>query len=320
MSFWKKIAYMQLHRICDQECIFCAQPSNWNYMNFDEIRKQIDSYVLKWYEWVIFSWWEPSISPFFFETLEYSQKNNLDMSILTNWHMFENEDFAKKSIEYWLKKYHISLHSHIKKIHDKIVLKEWWYIRSLKAMNNILKYWWNLTVNITINSKNVKFFDKTILFFIKLFPRLDWFIINNLETSQIKSKYYSIIAKLKDIDKVIKKSLQIILDNNKNIRIERVPMCYLRWYEHLSTDIEFTVLNEKKYLHYLDWNTKSWELNKNTCSADYTYWKNCKKCDLNKICSWIEWLWVHFNEEELFTQNLSKVEYNNILSNIWKTI
>lgn len=313
MNKWKKIAYMQLHRICDQDCIFCAQPTNWNFMDFEEIKKQINTYINDWYKDVILSWWEPSMSPYFFDTLRYCNKKGIELSILTNGHMFQDDIFSEKSIKLGLKKYHISIHSHIKEIHDKIVVKEGSYIRSLKAMNNILIHWWNLTINITINSKNIKFLDKTILFFIKLFPKLDWFIINNLETSQIKPRYYWIIAKLNDIKIIIKQVLQTILDYNKKVRIERVPMCYIRWFEHLSTDIEFTINDEEKYLHYLDWNTRSWVLSKETCSSDYTYWNNCIKCDLNKICSWMEWLWIHFDENDLITQKLTKEEYEKIL-------
>lgn len=314
MKKWKKIAYLQLHRICDQDCIFCAQPTNWNYMNFLEIKKQIDFYISKWYDWIIFSWWEPTISPFFFETIKYCNEKKLDMKILSNWHKFEDEEFVKKSIEFWLKKFHISIHSHNEKIHDALVKKNWWYKRSLKSMKNIIKLWWSLTINITINNYNVDFFPKSILFFIKAFPSLDWFIINNLETSQIKSTYFWVIAPLEKVYKIAKKTLDIIIKNNKRVRIERVPLCYIRWYEHLSADIEFSLFNERKFLHFLD-NSLSGELNKNTFSAEYTYWKNCLKCDFRWICSWLEWIWKHYKEEDLYTQKITKQDILNIKRN-----
>jgi hypothetical protein len=62
----------------------------------------------------------------------------------------------------------------------------------------------------------------------------------------------------------------------------------MRGYEHLSTDIEFTLLGEKKYLHYLDGNTISGELNESTTQAHYKYADNCNSCDLKGICSGME--------------------------------
>lgn len=323
MEKTQKTAYLQLHRICDQDCIFCAQPTNGKYLNFWEIQKQIDFYISEWYSEIIFSWWEPSMSPYFFETLEYCKKKNMHMRILTNWHKFMNSEFAKKSIQAWLHSYHISIHSHIESIHDSMVKKQWSYKRSLQAMMNILKYGGKLTVNITVNSYNVKYFPKMIHFFLKNFHTLDGFIINNLETSQITSRYYSVIASLWDIKKIIIPSLQLILDQHKNVRVERVPMCYLRGYEHLSTDVELSLMWEVKYLHYLDAQTSSWELNSDTFSADYTYGKACNSCDLKEICWWIAWLWEHYNEEDLYTQRLTEEEkerlYTYINNFLWKS-
>ncbi len=316
MKLTKKTAYLQLHRICDQDCIFCAQPTNGKYLNFWEITQQIDYYHTEWYTDIIFSGGEPSMSPYFFETLKYCRELGLEMRILTNGHMFEDKEFAKKSLEEWLHSYHISLHSHIERIHDTMVKKEWSYKRSLRAMNNILLYWWELTINITINNYNVSYFPKTILFFLKMFPDLKGFIINNLETSQITSKYYGVIASLGDIKKIIIPAIEYIQSYDKDVRIERVPMCYMRWYEHLSTDVEYSLMDEVKYLHYLDDNTISGELTRDTFSADYTYWDNCNSCDLKWICAWLDGIGKHYSQDDFISQSLSQTEFRDLQNNI----
>jgi hypothetical protein len=61
-----------------------------------------------------------------------------------------------------------------------------------------------------------------------MFPGLKGFIINNLETSQITSRYYGVIASLGDIKKIIIPAIEYIQSYGKDVRIERVPMCYMR--------------------------------------------------------------------------------------------
>jgi 2-iminoacetate synthase ThiH len=51
----KKIAYLQLHRICDQECLFCAQPSNGASLDEDSLKKQIQLFHTEGYSKIIFS-------------------------------------------------------------------------------------------------------------------------------------------------------------------------------------------------------------------------------------------------------------------------
>lgn len=112
------------------------------------------------------------------------------MMILTNGHMFQDLNFTQRAIRAGLKKYHVSLHSHIEKIHDSLVKKQGSYRRSLSAMKNIIFAGGKLHINITINSYNVSYFPKTISFFLNFFPEIQGFILNNLETSQITSQYH----------------------------------------------------------------------------------------------------------------------------------
>ena len=309
----KKIAYLQLHRICDQECIFCAQPSNGAVLNFQNIKNQVDTYKEEWYSKIIFSWGEPSLNKDFFQVISYVQSLWIEMTILSNGHMFENFDFAKKSLSLGLVNYHISLHSHIPAIHDKLVMKAWWLKRCCSALRNLLFLGAHVSINVTINAYNVSYFDKLILSIIKTFPQIEGFIINNLETSQIPENHHHVIAQLDQMKTTIPKSLQIIIDAGKRVRIERIPMCYIRWYEYLSTDLEYTQWDEQKYLHYLGEMRNSGELNKNTYLHDSKYSPSCSRCDLYGLCAWMEWLHKHYNPEDLFPQVVSEEEKNQIL-------
>jgi MoaA/NifB/PqqE/SkfB family radical SAM enzyme len=95
----QKTAYLQLHRICDQDCIFCAQPTNGKYLNFSQISDQIDYYILQGYTGIIFSGGEPTMSPYYFDTIDYCFERKVSMRILTNGHMLASSSFALRSIK-----------------------------------------------------------------------------------------------------------------------------------------------------------------------------------------------------------------------------
>lgn len=315
---WFKIAYLQLHRICDQDCIFCAQPSNGKFLNFWQVQELLDDLIQKKYYWVIFSWGEPSISPYLMEAISYASKHNLFVSILTNWQGFQKIEVVQEAIQRGLKKFHISLHSHIPEIHDSVVKKEGSFIRSMIAMRNVAQAGWNLYVNMTMHKYNITYFDKSIKFLLTMFPNIKGFIINNLELSQIKKENYHIIASLDSIKSIIIPVLDIIQAAKKFVRVERVPLCFLRWYEHLSVDLEYTLMNDSKLLHYLEDERVSWELNASTFAADYTYWKSCAHCDLRTLCWGIYGLGMVYHESELIPQKYSKSEMNQVIKNTWE--
>lgn len=314
----KKIAYLQLHRICDQECVFCAQPSNGSVLDFKAIKKQIDDFVSDWYTKIIFSWGEPSLNKDFFEVIAYGKSLGIEMTILSNGHKFSEYDFAKRAIECWLLQYHISLHSHIASIHDALVKKPWSLKRCFRALHNLLALSAHITINITINAYNVSYFDKLIKAILKEFPTIHGFIINNLETTQIPKEHYSVIAKLSDIKKTIPSTLKIIEDSGKKFRIERVPLCYIRGFEHHSTDLEYVIDGEEKFLHYLWESRVSHKVKKENYVHSSKYGESCFQCDLKWLCAGQEGLNIHYFPLELIPQKVSNIEKENIIKNFYE--
>jgi molybdenum cofactor biosynthesis enzyme MoaA len=202
------------------------------------------------------------------------------MTILSNGNRFCEPEYAKKAISAGLESYHISMHSHIHSIHDALVKKEGSLERCFKALQTLLSLGAHITINITINSYNVAYFDRLIATILRFFPDIDGFIINNLETSQIPKHYHSVIASLESIEKTIPRALSLIEASGKRVRIERVPMCYIRGFEHLSTDLEYTIGGEEKFLHYLGEFRESMELHRENYMNSQKYGKQCAKCDL----------------------------------------
>lgn len=210
------------------------------------------------------------------------------MTILSNGNRFCEREYAQRAIAAGLGDYHISMHSHIHSIHDALVKKVGSLERCFLALQTLLSLGAHITINITINSHNVDYFDRLIATVLRFFPGIDGFIINNLETSQIPKRYHSVIAPLEKIAKTIPRALASIEAAGKRVRIERVPMCYIRGFEHLSTDLEYTIGGEEKFLHYLGEFRESGELNRENYMNAQKYGPQCNDCDLKGLCAGME--------------------------------
>ena len=57
------IWYIQVNRHCNNACHFCSNPSNGNNITYEKLIELIDDFKLKDYLWIIFTWWEPTLSP-----------------------------------------------------------------------------------------------------------------------------------------------------------------------------------------------------------------------------------------------------------------
>ena len=328
MIFYKNMnfAYLQVIRICNQKCIFCAQPSNGKVASFDQLKTQIDMYVEKDYQGIIINWGEPTLHPDIIKIIQYSRSQGLFVKMITNGIRFSDEDFVKKCSFAWLQHVHISIHSCIANVEN--FLMRWdVYNKQILWLYNVLKYakipvW----INIAMNNYNIRHLDKTVLFFLRFW--VDGFIINQLEVNEVYPEYLSrLLFRLEDMRDPLSKALGYVKLYNKNARVSRVPMCYMVWYESYSRDIEYTIQNSKTYTHYLN---SEEEQHKESFETDSQTWQkidaqipwhekrtrtlSCEKCSLSDICSWYDLLdYLYDSSDPLIPRLLSSQEKTLLL-------
>jgi hypothetical protein len=104
-------------------------------------------------------------------------------------------------------------------------------------------------------------------------------------------------------------------------RVERVPLCYMRWFEHFSTETRKIVKDEERIVHFLD----EREIVKQKSEwFIHDKWTECESCDLNAICAGI-WMkraatmgWTnhpaHYDFVAYKPQKLSREEKEKIIS------
>lgn len=307
------IWYIQVNRHCNNACHFCSNPSNWNNITLKRGYELLDDFSKKWYHWVIFTWWEPTLSPDLPKWIEYSKKLWLWNRMISNGMMCSNFDFTKRLADAGLELVHFSVYSYNYKVHDFLTDTPWSWMRLMKSIKNALDLWIKVQINTVINHYNQSHLDKTVKFLVKNFPQINHFVWNNLDPEMMR-KTNTAWSTLPDFDwfkQSLKQAMDFLTSTNRTFRAEKMPLCYIRWYEFCSTETRKIVKNEERIIHFLDFREEIRE-------TDFYHekLKECNNCDLNTICSWIYEAKKYYNYVKVYPQKLSKEELQKVVLKI----
>jgi hypothetical protein len=101
------------------------------------------------------------------------------------------------------------------------------------------------------------------------------------------------LSTLPDFDiasKTLLKWLEFLEKTWRTFRVERFPLCYMRWFEFASTETRKIVKNEGRVVHFLDFRETFEELD-----WEHERWSECEKCDLKSICAGLYEKEVYYN-------------------------
>lgn len=309
------IGYIQVNRYCNNACHFCSNPSNGSNITYDRWIELIDDFISKNYSWVIFTGWEPTLSPDLHKWIEYANKKWIANRMISNWMMCSNPDFVKKLSDSWLELVHFSVYSCYKDIHDFLTDTPWSWEKLVKSITNSLNNWIRVQVNTVINHFNQNHLDKTVKFLVKYFPEINHFVWNNLDPLMMR-KTETALKTLPDFDEASKsllKALEFLNNTWRTFRVERFPLCYMKWFEYASTETRKIVKDEERIVHFLD--------NRETIRQHWKHWEHdkleeCKKCDLNGICAWIYEREKFYNYVKVYPWKLTQEEKQSLINRI----
>ncbi len=307
------IWYIQVNRHCNNACHFCSNPSNWNNITYERWIELIDDFKGRKYSWIIFTWWEPTLSPDLPKWIEYSNSVWLDNRMISNWMMCANAEFVKRLSDVWLELIHFSVYSCFDKVHDFLTDTPWSWNRLMKAITNALNYWIRVQINTVINHYNQDHLDKTVKFLSKHFPPIVHFVWNNLDPAMMR-KTKTAMSTLPDFDvfkPALKRAMDYLQSTNRTFRAEKMPLCYIRWYERCSTETRKIVKDEERIIYFLDFREKIQE-----SMFEHDKLPECKNCDLNSICSGIYEYDKYYDYVKVYPQKLTREEKEEIVKSI----
>lgn len=306
------LGYIQITRLCNQNCRFCSNPPQNISLPFSEGRKIIDDFVSKRYDGVILSGGEPTLSDELPTYIQYCAEKKFYTKMITNGQKLSSYPYLQTLKEAGLYHCAVSLYSCREEIQAFLTEKK-------DSLKNILKTLKNLQsvggitvdINIVINKYNADHLSKNVEFIVGNFPFVIHFVFNNLDPFMNKASINTdTIPKLNDFELELHKTLSFLEKKSKTFRVERVPLCYMDEFAHCSTETRRFVKKEKKAVYFLDerglfeQKDSQYSLKQN----DLYYGKAlcCQACTLNDICAGLYEMDRYFASDELYPVFVSK--------------
>jgi hypothetical protein len=263
---------------CNQECPFC---SGYPKREFD-LEKDILNKI-KWLKEISLQWWEPTMSPYLFDILEYARTNWTDyINLITNWLKLADYDFASK-LSWKIDCFHFAFMSHKKQNADIL----WWSDNALilksKWILNLIKLWEASKIRLVhiIQKDNIDNLEELPIFISKRFPWVKLIEFKYLQYFWNKNNLWK-IPKYSEVEWIINRTLNICMKLWINFIINWLPLCFLDEKFHKYTASYYNVNDEIKMKEY-----STIKLNK------------CFKCDFEKHCIWIreDYILLNWNNE-----------------------
>ncbi|MDP1845156.1 MAG: radical SAM protein [Candidatus Moranbacteria bacterium] len=290
-------AYIQITRECDQECRFCSNPpSGWKDMSLASAKKLVDTYQKKGYDGLILTGGEPTKYPHLRDLIRYCSKKKIETKMITNAQKTADKKYLRSLAKAGLRHVHVSIYSHRPKIQAFLSKKE-------DSLENIKKTLGHLSgmkevrvdINITFNKYNADHLSSLVEFIIRNYPFVGHFSCNNLDpTSERARENTDTIPKFSDFEIELVRMAKILEKNKKTFRIERVPLCYMPGFEHVSTETRKIVKNELRPLYFLD--GRGLVVQENFYRDKP---KKCEACFLDEICAGLCAMDEYYSSKEL---------------------
>ncbi len=302
------LGYIQITRRCNERCRFCSNPPYDATLPFPEGKTIIDGYIAQKYDGVIISGGEPTLSEDLPAYLQYCREKKFYAKMITNGQRLSSLKYVQTLKEAGLYNLSISLYSHDAKMMAFLTDKKNALELIIKALHNLHSVGDMIVdINIVINKYNAGHLSKIAEFVIENFPFVRHFVFNNLDPYENwASAHTDTIPKLNDFEWELHKSLLFLEKHGKSFRVERVPLCYMTDYAHVSTETRRIVKSEGKAVYFLD-ERKLWtqgalpnETHGELKPPYYGKAKACETCSVNDICAGLYEMDNYYSSEELY--------------------
>lgn len=287
-------AYFTIGSKCNHKCIFC--PCQWVQRNKEiefpifkeriheiEMNDKIDSIIL--------SGGEPTIQDNFFELLTYLNHTRFHVRLLTNADSLSDSVTVEKimsAISPHKMDVVTAIHSHDNKTHDIITGCEGSFIRTNKGLQNMIQKGYCVNLKFCISRINYKHMGNFVDFIYDNFPdsvSLSFCSIDYCGRADKNSDTVEI--EFKEIRRYLEEALNKVgdyemRDRKRNVIITNTPLCCIdpKYWKYFISD------SKKNMEAFLPFPMKGeGKIKYNSASGSGTFFRACKKCDVEKYCA-----------------------------------
>ncbi|MCD6371393.1 MAG: radical SAM protein [Candidatus Aenigmarchaeota archaeon] len=281
---------------CNNNCISCILNRRVTENLEDPPISQLESILEKIDEnndYLGLSGGEPTIRKDFFKILELikEKKPELFVFLVSNGRMFKYKWFVKKLKEVKPKyfKVAVALYGPNKELHDFITRVKGSFEQALIGIKNLTEAGIDVEVRTVISRLNYKFLPEISTLIVREFPSVERVVYLNMKyTGNAFLNRRLLLVRIKDVVPFALKAVDILKENNINIRLYHFPLCLL----------------PKDY----------WEIAKGMTKQElyeFAFAKVCMDCDLVEECPriWKTYLYL-VGEDEFKPIKLAKKKFD----------
>ncbi|MFC1752948.1 radical SAM protein [Thermoproteota archaeon] len=298
------LAYIQICRICNQECRFCSNPPLDKTIPLKKAQSLVDKYINKKYDGVILSGGEPTLYPHLAKLISYATQKNLPIRIITNGQKTANFKYLRSLALSGLKHMNVSIYSNNPDIQSFLTGNKNSLQSIKKTLTNAKRLHMTIDVSTVINKYNSNHLTKIVKWIVKDYSFIKHFVWNNLDPAMNRAtENPDTIPSLRDFELELYNAMCFLYSHKRTFRAERVPLCYMVEFAHCSTEARKIIRKEERTIYFLDKKglkyQRGWSYKKAKC---------CSVCTLNSICPGLHMMNKYFSSKELYPVFVSKSE------------
>jgi pyruvate-formate lyase-activating enzyme len=291
-----QLGYIQVTRICNQRCLFCSNPENQRLVEVADFRRQVRDLVQSGHDGVLLTGGEPTLHPRLPELVRIAARAGLAPRIITNGQETARPGVLDALRRAGLRHLHVSLHSHLASVQDRIARHPGSRARVARTLRAAARLRMATDVNIVLNSLNLPHLERTARWLVRRFPHVRHVVFNGLDphTNRVADNPW-IVPKLADLELPLAATLDLLHREGRTFRVERIPLCYMGEWAHVSTETRKIVKGEGRVIHFLDekgrYAADSFLHDKAPC---------CKVCTADGVCAGLYSMDKFYDSAELY--------------------
>ena len=226
-----KTSILKLGYSCNNNCLFCrVSDKKGGNLSTNQVFEKMEKIREKGSDSLIITGGEPTIRKDIADIVAYAKK--LDFKIIhieSNGRMFYYKNFVKMLIENGANSFSTALHSLHEEVHNELTNQKS-FEQVMSGIENLKEFNVGRANNITITKLNYKELPDLTNFFIKQ-------RVNHLQlifvqpTGNARKNYERIVPEFEEIEKFVRKSLELGKEVGMKITTEGIPLCYMKGYE-----------------------------------------------------------------------------------------
>jgi pyruvate-formate lyase-activating enzyme len=290
------LGYIQVTRVCNQRCLFCSNPDNDRILPVAAFREQVRDLRDTGHDGVILTGGEPTLHPELPRLVRIARRAGLAVRIITNGQETARPGVLAELRRAGLRQLHVSLHSHLPAVHDRIARNPGSLDRIERTLRRAERLGIPSDVNIVLNALSAPHLPRTARWIVRNFPAVRHVVLNGLDphTDRVAENPW-IVPRLADLELPLLRTLEILDGSGLTFRVERIPLCYLGDWGHVSTETRKIVKGEGRVIHFLDdkgrYEGTSFRHGKASC---------CATCTVDPICAGLYSMDRFYDSAELY--------------------